>query len=282
MKITTGSADANGTMLAYTCAGSKDGTPVVLAHSLFMTREMMLPLVTRFADHGYFAVAYDHRGQGGSSPAIRRDLDLDTLTEDLAALITELGLKQPHVVGNSLGGMVALRLAAGRPRLLRTATAIGASAEEEYRREEFDPLVDHLIANGTTGMVDIGGGAMQVRNILAHIMFGDDTLAGKTALTERWMNYFDQLPPTIGDAADAVVTRDSVRADLKGCKVPVLAIAGEQDHAYPDPISGKNIAEAVGAKGHHVVIPGAGHSPALEQPSLVYAELVQHFARADA
>ncbi|MET8779028.1 alpha/beta hydrolase [Nocardia sp. NPDC004654] len=277
---TTGSVDANGAMLAYTAAGPEDGTPVVLAHSLFMTREMMHPLLRRFASDGFRVVAYDHRGQGGSSPAMRQELELPALTEDLAALITELGLTRPHVVGNSLGGMIALRLAAWHPDLVRTATAIGASAEHEHRRDEFDLLVDHLTAYGTTGALDIGNGTMPVRELLAHIMFGDDTLAYNQTLTSRWMDYFDQLPPSIGDAADAVVARDSVVEDLKDCQVPVLAIAGAQDHAYPDPISGKNIAEAVGAAGHHIVIPGAGHSPALEQPALVYAALTEHFPRA--
>lgn len=280
MKTTTDAARVNGTTLVYAVAGPVDGTPVVFSHSLFMGYEMMYPLMDHFADRGYRTYAYDHRGQGSSAPAQRNELDLRTLTADAAAFIQHLGLRRPHVVGNSLGGMVALRLAAWHPDLVGSVAALGSSAEAEYRRPEFDPLVDHLTAHGMKGDLETEQGPIPVLDVVTNIMFGDYTLAHNHELTRTWVARFEQLQRSIGDAAFGVVDRDSVVDDLNGCTVPVLAIAGAEDHAYPQPISGKNIAEAAG--GRHVTIDNAGHSVALEQPELVAPHLEEHFALAEA
>jgi 3-oxoadipate enol-lactonase len=81
---------------------------------------------------------------------------MDTLAEDAAALIEALDLAPCHFVGNSMGGFIALRLAA----------AMGSSAEEEYKKEDFGPLVSHLQEHGTTEVIDL----------LMYIMFGDTTM----------------------------------------------------------------------------------------------------------
>lgn len=276
MEITTDAARVNGTTLVYSVAGPADGTPAVFSHSLFMWREMMYPLMSHFADRGYRVYAYDHRGQADSAPAPRHLLDLGTLTADAAAFIQHLDLRRPHFVGNSLGGMVALRLAAWYPNLVASVAALGSSAEAEHRRAEFDPLVDHLTMHGMTGDVATEHGPTPVLDMVTHLMFGDHTLADNHALTRTWVARFAQLGPRIGDAAFGVVDRGSVLDDLSGCTVPVLAVAGAEDHAYPQPISGENIAEATG--GRHVTIEKAGHSVALERPELVTPHLAEHFA----
>jgi 3-oxoadipate enol-lactonase len=58
----------------------------------------------------------------------------------------------------------------------------------------------------------------------------------------------------------------------------VLAIAGSEDHVYPPPISGRDIATAAG--GTDVTVNAAGHSLALEQATVVAEHLAAHFATA--
>jgi 3-oxoadipate enol-lactonase len=57
--------------------------------------------------------------------------------------------------------------------------------------------------------------------------------------------------------------------------VPVLAVAGDEDHVYPQPISGINIADA--SDGTETTVAAAGHSVALEQPEAVAEILLKHF-----
>ena len=260
----------NGTQIAYSQIGSPEGTPVVLSHSLFFDHSMFATLAGILSDNGYRVISYDQRGQGASAPSSRADLSVDNLTEDAAALIRKLGLGRVHAAGNSLGGFVTLRLAARHPELLISAAAMGSSAEEEHQLDAFAPLVDHLIEHGAGDVVDT----------LMHIMFGDATLAAKNDTTQQWRAFMSNLGPVIGDCAYQVIHRGRIIEELAGCAVPVLAIAGVDDHAYPPPISSANIAAATG--GQSVTLDNAGHSVSLEQPEGVAEQLWAHVARAEA
>lgn len=263
-------ASVNGTELAYIDKGPRQGVPIVLSHSLFFDHTMFDDLVGKFVANGYRVVAYDHRGQGASAPASRAQLDVDTHFEDAVALIEYLGLAPCHFVGNSLGGFVALRLAARRPELLRTASALSSSAEEEHRLDEFDPIVDILTSEGPKS----------IAGMLAYIMFGDFSIEHRGPLVMHWRDAIANLEaPGIGDVAYGVIHRQRLVEELAGCTVPVLAIAGSQDHTYPPPISSVNIATASG--GRHVTVENAGHSVALEMPDAVAQHLFEHFAASD-
>ncbi len=241
------------------------GTPIVFAHSLFFDLTMFDHQAAHFAPT-HRVIRYDHRGQGRSAPSAT--LDLDTLTNDAAALIESLSAGPVHFVGNSLGGFIALRLVARRPDLLLTATILGSSGEAEHRQAEFTPIIDALRAKGAAPLIDT----------LMHIMFGDTFLADPARAAERthWRTKLAALPPSIAEAAHAVVFRTAILAELAGTRVPILAIAGEEDHAY-GPAEAQNVAHAAG--GGAMTIPRAGHSVALEEPDAVNAALAAHFAQ---
>jgi 3-oxoadipate enol-lactonase len=242
------------------------GTPIVFSHSLFFDLEMFDHQAAFFAQT-HRVVRYDHRGQGRSAPAAPETLDMDTLAEDAAALIEGLGAGPVHFVGNSLGGFVGLRLAARRPELLHSVAVLGSSGEAEHRKAAFAPLVEAMRAQGTAPLIDT----------LMHIMFGDSFLADPSRAAERghWRAKLAALPKGIAEAAHAVVFRAPILEALQGCRVPVLAIAGAEDHAY-GPAEAENIAKASG--GRATTVPRAGHSVALEEPEAVNLLLAMHFA----
>ena len=259
----------NGTELYVQDVGPRDAPALVFCHSLFFNADMFAAQVERFSG-SYRVVTYDHRGQGRSAPAPVDQLDMDTVADDAAALIETLGLAPCHAVGNSMGGFTTLRLAARRPDLLRSAVALGSSGDEEGRKAEFGPLVEHLQEHGARDVIDT----------LMYIMFGDTTLAERPELTRPRREYMLHLGPSIGDAAHGVVHRTAVREELAGTSVPVLAVAGAEDHAYDVPLS-----EAIAAaapQGRCVVVQGAGHSVALEAADEVNRILAEHFSTVDA
>ena len=129
----------NGTRLSYTDNGPRSAPTLVFSHSLFFNSSMFEHQVAAFADR-YRVICYDHRGQGASDRAPREQLDMDTLSEDAAGLIEHLDLGPVHFAGNSLGGFIALRLAARRPELLASVIMLGSSAEAEGKIAAFDPL----------------------------------------------------------------------------------------------------------------------------------------------
>ena len=133
------------------------------------------------------------------------------------------------------------------------------TSELEYKLADFSPLVEGLGTQGTEPFIDT----------LMYIMFGDDYLVDASRASEReyWRDHMLKLGADIARSANGVIHRTGILDEIKGCKVPTLVLAGEQDHAYEVPLS-KNITKTV-ANGQMFVIPKAGHSVALEQPEIV-------------
>jgi 3-oxoadipate enol-lactonase len=261
--------NVNGARLWVEDSGAADrARPVALfSHSLFFDGGMFAHQLAAFAP-AHRVITYDHRGQGRSEAGAGPQ-DMDSLAGDAAALIEALGVAGCHFVGNSLGGFVALRLAARRPDLVASVAVLGSSGEAEQRVAEFAPLVDALRAQGAAAHLDT----------LMHIMFGDSFLADPARRAERdhWRAKMAALPNRIAESAHAVVFRDSILPELAGTRVPVLAVAGAEDRAY-GPADAEAVARAAG--GRAVTLARAGHSVALEAPDEVNALLLEFWQAA--
>jgi len=255
-------AQLDGTALHYELDGPEDAPVIAFSHSLFFDSDMFIHQVEGLADR-FRILRYDHRGQGRSAAAgAQEELDMDVLTDDLSALLVELGIDRAHIAGNSMGGFIALRMAARHPEQTLSAIVMGSSAEEEYKLAEFEPLVEHLKEHGTGEVIDT----------LMYIMFGDETLAEdasteRGAERDRWRASMLALPPSIGMAAHGVIHRQPVLAELGSSDVPILVLAGETDHAYEQRLS-ENIASTAPRATWEVIV-GTGHSVALERPGPV-------------
>jgi pimeloyl-ACP methyl ester carboxylesterase len=98
--------------LAYTRSGS--GAPLVLLHGIGLNRRCWNPVIPTLAQH-FDVIAVDLPGFGESAQPDPGQAHPRALAEAVAGLLAELGVTTPHVAGNSLGGWVALELAAIRP-----------------------------------------------------------------------------------------------------------------------------------------------------------------------
>lgn len=263
--------ELNGVEITYQDTGPQGAQAIVFAHSLFFDHRMFEHQIERFSEH-YRVIAYDQRSHGFTSNPKNGDYSMDALTSDAASLIRVLELGPVHMVGNSMGGFVALRLGARHPELVRSVTTVGSSADKEQNVEQYRPLVQTLKDHGTAAVMEQ----------LMYTMFGDTTLKAESQATMRstWRSRMGALPHEIGAAAEAVVERQGVVDELHLIKVPVLAVAGAEDHAYGVDLS-EQIAEGV-PNGVCIVINAAGHSASLEAPDAVNEALAAHFARAEA
>ena len=96
--------------LAYTRAGS--GPPLVLFHGIGHRRQAWDAVLDRLTPHREI-IAVDLPGHGESPPLeLAGRPPVDVLAESMTGLFDELGLDRPHVGGNSLGGYIALAVAA--------------------------------------------------------------------------------------------------------------------------------------------------------------------------
>jgi pimeloyl-ACP methyl ester carboxylesterase len=249
----------NGARIHYEVTGSGPDT-IVFSHGLLMSGEMFSEQVKSLSPR-FRCISYDHRGQARSE-VTDTGYDMDSLTEDAAALISELDCAPCHFAGLSMGGFVGMRLAIRHPSLLKSLVLIETTADPEpeenkgpYRRLAF-----------------IGRwlGFRLVIKPLMNIMFGQSFLGDpvKDKLREKWKKHLLGLN-RIGTsrAAHGVIDRDGVYGDLNKITLPTLIIVGEEDVATP-PAKSERMRNAIkGAKMR--VLPRCGHSSSIEEPEAV-------------
>src|SRR5256884_461345 len=116
-------AKVNGLNLYYETHGS--GRPLILLHGGLMSSEMFGPVIPQLAQ-SHQVIAPDLQGHGRTAD-IDRPIDVKLMADDIAALIDQLGLEKPDIVGYSLGGGVALHTAAKYPGKVRRLVAAAAN-----------------------------------------------------------------------------------------------------------------------------------------------------------
>jgi len=101
-----------------------EGPPLLLLHGAYMTADMMAPLARRLAGTRRVIVP-EAEGHGRTADA-DRPLTYEQMADDTAALARALGLEQVDVIGYSMGGATALRLAVQHPDLVRRLVVASA------------------------------------------------------------------------------------------------------------------------------------------------------------
>ena len=246
--------------VSYGVDGPPDAPVVVLSNSLGATRAMWDPQVSALAER-YRVITYDTRGHG-DSPAPPGPYTLDDLADDVVALLDEVGVRHAHVVGLSLGGMTAMRLAARNPERVHRLALLCTSAE-----------------------VDPQPFLARARAVREH-----GTAPVAPAVVGRWLT-----PPYAGEHPDLVarleamiagaddegyaaccevVARLDLRADLGRITAPTLVVSGADDQALP-PVHQKAIVEGIRGAELISVHPGA-HLANLEQPQQITSALLAH------
>ncbi|HSB21100.1 MAG TPA: alpha/beta fold hydrolase [Anaeromyxobacteraceae bacterium] len=252
----------NGVDLYYESTGTGPET-VVLSHGLLLSGDMFREQVRHLAPR-YRVVVYDHRGQGRSEVAAT-GYDMDTLAADAAALVEALGAAPCHFAGVSMGGFVAMRLAARRPELLRSCVLMETSADPEAAEN----VPRYRMLNWAVRLL----GARAVADKVMPIMFGKSFLAdpARAELRAEWRGRFRALRRSIHRSVTGVIERSGVYQELQGISVPTLVLVGEEDVATPPPRAERIQAAIRGSR--LLRIPRAGHSSTIENPEAVNAAL---------
>ena len=109
----------------YTVQGS--GPPVVLIHGLLSSAQMnwTLPGITADVAKHYKVIALDCRGHGQSDKPMDESVYGPAMAEDVVHLLDHLGIPKAHIVGYSMGGMIALKLAVLHPERVESLLICG-------------------------------------------------------------------------------------------------------------------------------------------------------------
>lgn len=248
-------------------AGRPDASSVVFGHGLLFSGRMFDAQVDRLASR-HRCLTIDWRGQG-RSPASDGGYDMDTLADDAAALIAQLGLGKVHFVGLSMGGFVGLRLAARRPEIIRSLSLLDTSAGPE----DPDKVSQYRLLAKIYGLFGLG----PVKSRVKPIMFGPTYLASAAAgpQIEAWTNEVRSVKRSgMKQAIYGVTDRVAVTDELAGITAPTLVVVGADDVATP---VAKAQAIAAGIPGARLeIVPDAGHSSTIEQPEAL-SDLLESF-----
>ncbi len=222
----------------------------------------------------YRCIAWDHRGQGRSDVPNVHAISIEDCYADAVALIEQLGVGPVHIVGLSMGGFVAMRLAARRPGLVRSCVLLETSAETEP--------AENVPRYRTLNRVTRWFGLRLVANKVMPIMFGETFLNDPARAVERavWRERLSENRRDIWRAVNGVIERAPIMPELSHITAPTLIMVGDEDVATV-PLKAERIHAAV--RGSKLVrIPHAGHTSSVEQPGHVTAAIEAWVGRVEA
>ncbi|HSN68924.1 MAG TPA: alpha/beta fold hydrolase, partial [Thermoanaerobaculia bacterium] len=212
-------------------------------------------------------IAFDFRGQG-ESEITESGYDVDSLTEDTAAVIETLGAAPCHFVGLSMGGFVGLRLALRRSSLLRSLVLVDSSADVEtfWDRLRYGAMI----------AVARRFGLRPVIGPLLRVMFSERLLRNRELRT-LWRDRVLAIDRVAAiRAVEGVLSRASVYDDLGTITTPTLIVVGQEDRTTP-PARARRMHDAIPGS-RLVVLPEVGHMASIEAPEAL-TEAIREFVR---
>jgi pimeloyl-ACP methyl ester carboxylesterase len=254
------------------------GQPVLAIHGLGATKASLLPTVAALADR-FRVIALDLPGFGDSDKPLGAAYDARFFARAVLALQDELGLERAHLVGNSLGGRVALEVALHAPeRVQRLGLLAPSMAWRKDRpwaallrlvrpelgalqlapRPVVEAIVDRIVPGGSDGWAAAG---------VDEFMRSYLTRRGRAAFYAAARQIYLEEPEG----------QNGFWPRLRTLEAPALFVWGRQDRIVPLAFA-RHVSEALPTAEHLEL--DCGHVPQLERPRETHAALARFFTAA--
>ncbi len=270
-------AQANGLKLAYETFGNPQHPPLLLIMGL--GAQMILwpeDLCERLAAGGYHVIRFDNRDIGLSDKLdhlgrprllraglahtlrlpLRAPYQLADMAQDTVGLLDALGIDRAHVVGLSMGGMIAQLLAAQHPSRVRTLTLMMTSSGNRRLPGPSMKLQLRLVSRPQgADRESLIQHAMQTWNLIGSPAYPPD----QAELRVRMERHHDRSyhPRGIARQTLAIMASPSRVPLLGRIEAPTLVIHGDADPLVPV-AAGRELAQRI-AGAQLEVVPGMGH-----------------------
>lgn len=249
---------ANGQQIYFESHG--EGLPLVLIMGIGYDASLWaLQQIGPLSEH-FRTIVFDNRDAGRSSQATE-PYSIGDMADDLAALLDGLGIDKAHVVGLSMGGMIAQEFALRHPHRLDRLVLTGTGAATA--RVQFDAISSwrFVKAADPAGMHFAG----QQFNWLFSETFRRNPEAVEQTLQLLGSNPHPMTTEAFDRQAEAYLRHDALDR-LHAVTAPTLVIAGERDRLTPPWIC-QEVADAIpGATLALIDGPGSSHVLPLERP----------------
>jgi pimeloyl-ACP methyl ester carboxylesterase len=219
----------------------------------------------------YRIIVLDNRDSGKSTSA-NHEYEVSDLAEDVADLISGIHPFPVHIVGHSMGGFMAIHLAAKYPDLVKTVTLCSTAAKQveagvQYLRDRIALIDAQSSGEATTA---------NCADIIAVMdkLYAPESLLDKAfveeIITHETSNKYPKSASSFKRQAKACLTHDaSTLLDQINC--PTLIITGEKDKYYTPELAYDLTSKIKSAQA--AIIPNAAHMIQIEQPELLCAAL---------
>jgi pimeloyl-ACP methyl ester carboxylesterase len=286
--------ERNGVRLAYETSGPRDGMPLLLVHGL--ATQMLLwheDFLAGLVDRGFFVVRFDNRDIGLSThlhdapyPDVMAALTagdtssasyrLEDMADDAVGLLDHLGLDAAHVVGVSMGGMIAQTVAIEHPDRVLSLTSIMSTPSPAIGAPT-QAATAVLLAPPATSREEAVERAVTTYRVIGSPGY---------PLDEQWLREvagasYDRGYDPLGVARQlmAIHASGDRTPGLRQLRVPTLVIHGEDDPLV-QVAGGRATAEAV-PDSRLLVLPGMGHNLPRELWPTILDALTEHATNAD-
>lgn len=283
---------ANGISIEYDTFGDPGAPPVLLIMGLGAQMTLWEPeFCQAIADRGYYVIRFDNRDIGLSSwfdDAGSVDLgellagtaaapySLADMAADAAGLLDALGIESAHIVGASMGGMIAQTFAIDYPQKTRTLTSIMSTTGDPSVGQPAPDALSALLAPEPTSRDE----AIESDVLLWKVIGSPGYPFDEARIRERAeLNYDRSFHPSgVLRQLAAIITQPDRTQSLGSVNVPTLVVHGAEDPLV-DPSGGQATFGAV-PNAKLKIVPGMGHDIPTELNEESADLLAEHFALA--
>lgn len=238
----------------YLSAGNRDKPVMLMLHGIGGGAECFKPQLQAFAGD-FHVVAWNMPGYGKST--VLQPLSFEALADALSELMHNIGSSRAHLVGHSIGGMVAQQFVARYPEKVSSLTLVATSAAFGGRDGEFQKrFLDERL-----GPLDKGATMQRLATSIVDSLIGKNPDPEAIGLAYECMANVSES--SYRSNMECLVTFD-LRKELGNIRVPTLLIAGEQDTNAPPSVMEKMSSFIPNSRYH--CLRDAGHLINLEQP----------------
>ena len=241
---------------------SGNGPPVIMIQGVGACGEAWRPQIDELSA-SFTTLLFDNRGIGRSQPCTG-PITIESMVEDARHLMDAVGWQTAHVMGHSMGGVIAQQLALDRPERIRSLSLLCTFARGKDAAR-ITPAVLWM-----TLKCRVGSRASRRRAFL-DLLFAKEFL--RTADLDQWVIRVGLLvgrdladsPPILMKQLGALGRHDSSKRLAELAQIPTLVISGEYD-PIALPRYGKAIAEGIPGA-HFESWPGASHGLTIQTAS---------------
>lgn len=249
--------------MAVEVDGQGSGDAILCIHGLGATSNFYTPTCLALANR-YRVVRPDLPGSG-RSPA-REGLSIQLFVEAIARVARALEIERAHVIGHSLGSIVAQHLALQEPKLVRSLALLGPLlAPPDAGRQGLRDRAKKARAEGMAGIAE------QILQAATSTDTRNNQPVAVALVRELVMR---QDPEGYARSCEALAAAEA--ADIARIACPTLLVTGEED-AVGTPSGARAMAERI-AGARLVILPRCGHWTTLERPVESNAALKEFYA----